>query len=88
MTDALADDTTEAVDEAFENLDADLMGIGEVVGWDADLEGVQLHVWAEEPERVIAIILAALRTLGTKPPWRLVAADPKTGTILYERALP
>jgi hypothetical protein len=61
MTDALAEDTEAALDTAFEDLDASLMGIGEVVGWDTDSNGVQLHASAEEPERVITTIVASMR---------------------------
>jgi hypothetical protein len=88
ITDALADGRMDALEEVFDHLEASLMGIGEVIGWDADSAGVQLHVSAEEPERVISTMVADLRTLDAERPWRLVAADPETGTILYERFLP
>jgi hypothetical protein len=88
ITDALADEREEALGEVFDDLNRNLMGIGEVVGWDADATGVQLLLLAEQPERVFATTVAKLRTLGAKPPWRLVAVDPVTGTTLYKRFLP
>jgi hypothetical protein len=80
---ALGDDVDEALVATFENLDADLMGIGEVVGWDDDGETVQFHVLAEEPARVIESIRAALVDLSA----RVEASDPATGSQLYQRQL-
>jgi hypothetical protein len=36
--------TENAVEEAFDDLELRLGGIGEVVGWDAGAEGIQLHL--------------------------------------------
>jgi hypothetical protein len=83
---ALSDDVDEALVATFENLDADLMGIGEVVGWDDDGETVQFHVLAEEPARVIESIRATLVDLGVHSA-RVEASDPATGSQLYQRQL-
>jgi hypothetical protein len=86
--DPLGDETKQAIEEAFDNLDWRLGGIGEVVGWDADATGVQLQLLADEPQRVIPLLIEALRPLDVPPPSRLVATDPATGATLYERSLP
>lgn len=39
IPDPLGDETKEAIEEAFDELDGKLSAIGEVVGWDADIEG-------------------------------------------------
>jgi hypothetical protein len=64
-----------------------LGGIGEVVGWDANAEGVQLHLLADEPERVFAVLIETLHTLDVQQPSTLVASDPASGATLYERSL-
>jgi hypothetical protein len=89
IPDPLGDETQEeAIEEAFGNLDWRLSGIGEVVGWDADIDGLQLHLLAEEPQRVIPLLLEALHALDVPRASKLVATDPATGAILYERSLP
>jgi len=87
IQDPLDDETEEAIEEAFDDLGVDLGGIGEVVGWDADADGVQLHLMADEPERVIAVLVDALPRLQVQPPSRLIASDPTSGATLYERPL-
>jgi hypothetical protein len=84
----LGDRTEEVIQEAFDNLDWRVSGIGEVVGWDADVKGVQLQLLADEPQRVIPFLIEALHALDVRPPSKLVAADPATGATLYERSLP
>jgi hypothetical protein len=88
IPDPLGDETREAIQEGFDNLDWRLSGIGEVVGWDADVEGLQLHLLADEPRRVIPLLIEALHALDVAPTSKLVATDPATGAILYERSLP
>jgi hypothetical protein len=88
VPDPLEDETTEEIQEAFDKLDWKLSGIGEVVGWDADIQGVQLHLLAHEPQRVIPLVIEALRALDAPRPWKLVATDPATSATLYERSLP
>jgi hypothetical protein len=88
VEDPLGDETENAIEEAFGDLDWRLGGIGEVVGWDAAAEGLQLHLMAEEPERVIAVLAETLRALDVRPPSKLVASDPASGETLYERSLP
>jgi hypothetical protein len=88
IPDPLGDETDEATKEAFDNLDGRLTGIGEVVGWDADVKGLQLHLLADEPQRVIPLLIEALHALDVPPPSKLVVTDPATGAILYERSLP
>jgi hypothetical protein len=88
IPDPLGGETDEAIHDAFDELDRRLSGIGEVVGWDADVEGVQLYLLADEPPRVIRLLIEALRALDVAPPSRLVATDPATGATLYERSLP
>jgi hypothetical protein len=83
----LEEETDEAMTAAFEDLEVGLGGIGEVIGWDAAADGVQLHVLADEPKRVIALMIGTLRTLDVQPPTRLVASDPASGATLYERSL-
>ena len=87
IQDPLGDETEAAIEDAFGDLEVNLGGIGEVVGWDADAEGVQLHLLADEPERVIAVLVDTLHRLDVQPPSPLVASDPTTGTRLYERSL-
>ena len=87
IEDPLGDETENAVEEAFDDLDVRLGGIGEVVGWDAAAEGLQLHLLAEEPERVIAELPETLHALDVQPPSKLVASDPASGDTLYERSL-
>jgi hypothetical protein len=48
---------------------------------------VRLHLEADEPERVIAVLVETLRRLDVRPPSKLVASDPMTGETLYERSL-
>jgi hypothetical protein len=88
IPDPLGDETEEAIEEAFDNLDWRLSGIGEVVGWDADSKGLQLHLLADEPQRVIPLLIEVLHALDVPPPWKLVATDRATGATLYERSLP
>jgi hypothetical protein len=83
----LGDETEEAIEEAFDELDWRLSGIGEVVGWDVDVKALQLHLMADEPPRVIPLLIEALRALEVPPPWKLVATNPATGATLYERSL-
>jgi hypothetical protein len=87
IPDALGDEE-EAIRAAFDNLDWKLSGIGEIVGWDADVNGVQLHLLAHEPQRVIPLLVEALHALDLPRPSKLVAADPASGATLYERSLP
>ena len=87
IQDPLGDETEEALEEAFVDLEVDLGGIGEVEGWDADADGVVLHLLADEPERVIALLVATLHALDVQPPSKLVASDPTNGSTLYERSL-
>lgn len=87
IQDPLDDATEDALEEAFVDLEVNLGGVGELMGWDADADGVQLHLLADEPERVIAILLETLRTLDVRPPSKLVASDPTNGATLYERSL-
>ena len=87
IRDALGDEE-EAIRAAFDNLGWKLSGIGEVVGWDADVDGVQLHLLADEPQRVIPLVMETLHALDVPPPSKLVATDPATGATLYERSLP
>ena len=86
IPDALGDGE-EAIRAAFDNLDWKLSGIGEVVGWDADVNGVQLHMLADEPQRVIPLVMETLHALDVPPPSKLVATDPATGATLYARSL-
>ena len=88
IPDPLRDEKKEAIEEAFDELDWRLSGIGEVVGWDAAVEGVQLHLLANEPQRVIPVLIEALHALDVPRPWKLVATDTATGAALYERHLP
>jgi hypothetical protein len=88
IPDPLGDETEEAIQEAFDDLDGRLSGIGEVVGWDADSKGLQLHLLADEPQRVIPLLIEAVQALDMPPPSKLVATDPATGATLYERSLP
>jgi hypothetical protein len=88
IPDPLRDEKKEAIEEAFDELDWKLSGVGEVVGWDADVEGVQLHLLANEPQRVIPLLIDALHALDVPRPWKLVATDTATGAALYERDLP
>ena len=88
IPDPLGDETEQAVQEAFDNLDGRLSGIGEVVGWDADVRGLQLHLLADEPRRVVPLLIEALQAFGVPGPWKLVATDPATGGTLYERSVP
>jgi hypothetical protein len=85
--DPLHDETEDALDEAFSDLEVNLSGVGELEGWDVDADGVQLHLLADEPERAIAILVETLHRLDVQPPSRLVASDPTNGTTLYERYL-
>lgn len=87
ILDPLGDETERAIDEAFYDLEVRLGGIGEVVGWDAYADGVQLHLSADEPERVIAVLIETLQALDVRPPSKLVASDRASGAILYERSL-
>ena len=87
IQDPLDDGTEDAIEEAFDDLGVSLGGIGEIVGWDADAEGVQLHLVADEPEPVIALLVDTLHRLRVQPPSRLVASDPTNGARLYERSL-
>jgi len=87
IQDPLDDETEDALEDTFGDLEVSLGGIGELVGWDADADGVRLHLLADEPERVIALLVETLRTLQVEPPSRLVASDPDDGTTLYERSL-
>ena len=87
IQDPLADEIEDALEAAFGDLEVSLGGIGELVGWDVDADGVQLHVLADEPERVIALLVETLRALEVQSPSKLVASDPDDGTTLYERAL-
>jgi hypothetical protein len=84
----LGDETAEAIEKAFDELDWRLSGIGEVVGWDTDVKALQLHVLADDPTRVIPLLIEALHALDVPQPSKLVATDPATGAILYERSLP
>jgi hypothetical protein len=83
----LHDETEAAIEAAFDDLEVSLGGIGELVGWDADADRVELRLVADEPERVIALLVETLRTVDVQPPSRLVASDPANGTKLYERNL-
>ena len=56
----LGDETEDAIQEAFDDLEVSLGGVGELVGWDADADGVQLHLLADAPERVIALVVGTL----------------------------
>jgi hypothetical protein len=87
IPDPLADETEDALDEVFGDLEVDLGGIGEVIGWDANADRVRLALRADEPERVIAVLVATLRRLDVRPPSRLVASDATTGATVYERSL-
>lgn len=87
IQDPLDVETEDAIEEAFSDLEVSLGGVGEVVGWDADADGVQLHLLADEPECVIAILVETLHTLDLQPPSKLVASDPTNGATLYERSL-
>jgi hypothetical protein len=87
IQDPLSDETDEAITTAFEDLELTLGGIGEVVGWDAAADGVQLHLLADEPERVTPLLIQTLRTLDVQPPSKLVAMDPASGATLYERSI-
>ena len=87
IEDPLLDETEEALEEALGDLEVDVGGIGELVGWDVDADGVQVHLLAEEPERVIAVLAEALPALGARPPTKLVASDPASGAALYKRLL-
>lgn len=87
IQDPLGDETEGAIEEAFGDLEVSSGGIGEVVGWDADADGVQLHLLADDPERVIALVVETLHRLDVQPPSKLVATDPTTGATLYERSL-
>jgi hypothetical protein len=87
ISDPLTDETEEELDEVLGELEVDVGGIGEVVGWDVDAEGVRLHLEADEPERVIAVLVETLRRLDVRPPSKLVASDPMSGETLYERSL-
>jgi hypothetical protein len=87
VQDPLGDETENAIEEAFDDLEVRIGGIGEVVGWDADADGLQLHLVAEEPERVIALLSETLHALDAKPPSKLVASDLASGDTLYERSL-
>jgi hypothetical protein len=88
IPDPLGDETKDVLEEAFDSLDWRLSGIGEVVGWDADVNGLQLHLLADEPQRVIQLLIEALYALDVPPPTKLVATNPATGSTLYERFLP
>jgi hypothetical protein len=88
LEDPLSDETEAAIEAAYADLEVDVGGIGEAFGWDADGDGVQLHLLAEEPERVIAVLAGTIAALGARPPARVVATDPATGVTLYERELP
>jgi hypothetical protein len=88
VPDPLGDETEEAIQAAFDNLDWRLTGIGEAVGWDADVKGLEMHLLADEPQRVIPLLIEALQALDVLPPSKLVATDPATGATLYERSLP
>jgi uncharacterized protein YuzE len=85
IADPLADETGDELDDVFGDLEVDLGGIGEVIGWDVHADGARLHLAAEEPARVIAVLVPALRKLPVASPWRLVASDPETSEELYER---
>jgi hypothetical protein len=85
---ALGDETRKAIQQAFGHLDWRLSGIGEVVGWDAEANGLELHLLADEPQRVIPLLMEALDALDVAPTSKLVATDPATGATLYERSLP
>jgi hypothetical protein len=87
IEDPLHDETEDALEEAFGDLEVNVGGIGELVGWDVDADGVQVHLLADEPERVIAVLVETLHALGARPPTKLVASDPASGTPLYERWL-
>ena len=88
VEDPLGDETENAFEEGFDDLDLQLSGIGEVVGWDASADGLQLHLMAAEPERVIAVLTETLHALDVvQPPSRLVSSDPASGHTLYERSL-
>jgi hypothetical protein len=51
IPDPLGDETKDAIQEAFDDLDWRLSGLGEFVGSDADVNGVELHLLADEPQR-------------------------------------
>lgn len=57
------DERRRAVDQLSEDIERDVMGIGEVVGHDHVPSGnrLVLHLHADEPDRVIAIALPLVR---------------------------
>ena len=73
IRDPLDDAIEDAIEEDFDELEVNLGGIGEIVGWDADADGVQLH--SDEPERVIALLVDTLHRLPVQTPSRLISGD-------------